>query len=592
MWNSNFGEMINDSRQGGRAYPDPFVTYATLRMPRTIEDVLRWSEGLWNRNGTYAEASRRVVRYFLTKIDVTEASDDEKDKYNTFLNDTLGVMTTMAQLGDDFMCYGNSFSSLYVPFRRFLRCEHCGVEQPLNKVDWTFKSFKFEFNCQNCSTHNVCKKPIDRRTMEEKDVKVIRWPVHQIKIKYHPLAKKYIYLWEPPATFKRQITSGDPFVIEYTPWEIIESIKANKLFEFAPDVVYHMREEGLCGLYTNGWGVTRFMTNFTLAFHAQMLKLYNEILATEYIVPFRVITPSPQGQTATDPMISTNLGSVGGRIQNMLRDFRKKPGGWNWLPFPVEYQALGGEGMQMATSELINQALDEMLNAAGVPAELYKGTLQIQAMPTALRLFQQSWPHYVSGLNGWLGWLMEKLAVVFNWEPAKAKLQPVTLADNLEDKQILLQLAAANQVSKRHAFAPLGIDPDENQKEILDEQASWQELQQKYQKEQQQKAMLQEQMQSTVMQTAGAMPGGGGGSPEGMQVTPGDIMAQADQMTQQLLTMSDSDRRSELLKIKKADPTLHSLIRVKLEEQRGQAERIGGQQVIQQMAQQQTPQQA
>jgi hypothetical protein len=35
------------------------------------------------------------------------------------------------------------------------------------------------------------------------------------------------------------------------------------------------------------------MTNFSQAFHVQMLKLYNEVLCQEYIVPFRVISPAP-----------------------------------------------------------------------------------------------------------------------------------------------------------------------------------------------------------------------------------------------------------------------------------------------------------
>ena len=55
-------------------------------MPRTVEEVLRWAEHLSNRQGTYAMAMKRVVRYFLTKIEIYNASDAEKKMYESSLN--------------------------------------------------------------------------------------------------------------------------------------------------------------------------------------------------------------------------------------------------------------------------------------------------------------------------------------------------------------------------------------------------------------------------------------------------------------------------------------------------------------------------
>jgi hypothetical protein len=115
-----------------------------------------------------------------------------------------------------------------------------------------------------------------------------------------------------------------------------------------------------------------------------------------------------------------------------------------------------------------------MLNAAGVPAELYKGTITMQAMPAALRLFQQTWPHLVAAYNGWIRWLVDGVSKALNWEPVSAQMQPVTLADDVENKQILLQLAAGNKVSMHKALAPLGIDPDEDIKTIFEENAQFQ----------------------------------------------------------------------------------------------------------------------
>jgi hypothetical protein len=51
---------------------------------------------------------------------------------------------------------------------------------------------------------------------------------------------------------------------------------------------------------------------------------------------------------------------------------------------------------------------------------------------------------------------------------AKVKLQPVTYADDLDRKGMLLQLATAQQVSKETAFASIGIEPREEQRRVTE----------------------------------------------------------------------------------------------------------------------------
>jgi len=65
-------------------------------------------------------------------------------------------------------------------------------------------------------------------------------------------------------------------------------------------------------------------------------------------------------------------------------------------------------------------------------------------------------------------------------------------------------------------------------------------------------------------------------------VTPGDLMQQAEQIAYQLLGMPYETRKSELLKIKKANETLHALIISKMKSIRQQAQTTGGQQMMQQ----------
>jgi hypothetical protein len=84
--------------------------------------------------------------------------------------------------------------------------------------------------------------------------------------------------------------------------------------------------------------------------------------------------------------------------------------------------------------------MEILLNNAGVPMELYKGSLQVQSAPAALRLFESQWSHLVHGLNGYIGFIMRKLTQLLGWDRATARLTKVTHADDLQREMAKLQL--------------------------------------------------------------------------------------------------------------------------------------------------------
>ena len=564
-------------------FPDPFLDIASLVMPESLRNVLDMVEGIWLKNGTYRMAASRIVRYFLTKVEFEDISEDQRAKITSFVHNRFKVMENLALIGDDFLSYGNSFTSIILPFRRFLVCGKCRYERPIESTQWEFKEFKFYAHCPKCKT-KLQHGHIDRRSTEEDKICVKRWSPKEMRILCHPVTQDFEYYWSIPIDIQNECRKGTPFFVQHMPWEILEAIRKQQLFKFNTGVIYHMREQTLAGVNARGWGIPRLLSNFAQAWYVQVLKRYNEALALDYVVPFRVVTPQSQGKD-TDPLLNLNLSDFNNRVTQMLRDHRRDPAGWNMLPFPIQYQALGGEAKMLTTPELINQAMDEMLNAIGIPAELYRGTLTMQAMPAALRLFQQTWPHLVSALNGWLDWAMEIICTALNWDkPSKIQMQPVTLADDIEVKQMMLQMASANLVSRRTAFAPWGIDSAEEQKKVFEEQRSFADLQQEFQDQmaarqsnkQQIQQMQPQQPQQGQPQAAGAPVQG----QQPMNMTPQDMMSQADQEAQKLLQMPYEQRRTELTNLKKQDETLHALVKSKLESYRTQAASTGQQAVL------------
>jgi hypothetical protein len=591
------------ARAGREFFPDPWLDYAALEMPKNLTNVLQWCEFLWNSQAVYRMACERVTRYFITRIEVEDVNDEVAEKYNKVFDRSLKANEQLALLGDDFICYGNSFSTLLAPFDRFLRCPSCALERPIDRVIYQFtKDFQFIGQCPKCGK-KIAYERKDRRSANNDEFKVVRWSPHYMLIQYNPLTHDVEYRYRFPEDFKKRVREGDKFVLRTTPWEMLEAIKDNKLFRFDRQRLFHMKEASLAGMRTMGWGIPRMIANFRQAYYVQVLHRYNEALAIDYIVPFRLLTPKPGSSQVADPLLHQNLGVTKGAVLEMVAEHRRDPATWHFMPFPMEYQALGGEGMQMANHELIGAGNDELLNGMGVPADLYKGTLQLEVAPTALRLFQQTWPQISSAYNGWLTWAARQIATIKNWEPATAKVQPVTLADDIEKKQILMQLSAAQQVSMGTAFSPFGIDVREETRKLQEEKRMQAEMAQEFQREEIERQKMDENL-AIIEQTqapaqggpAGAMAPMGGGTPgmgapmgggqAGAGSTPQQMMLQAEQIAQQLLQMPYEMRKSEMLKLKQSDEALHALVKSKMEKARqGAAQQ--GKAMLQQPAQMQ-----
>jgi hypothetical protein len=572
----------------GFLFPDPFLDMASLTVPRSYRNIVDLCERLWLKNGTYRQAVRRIVRYFITEIAFDGLSDKEKsDRLKLFFNNKLRAKDNLMLMGDDLLCYGNSFSSIFIPFRRFLVDPKTGNEEAIEAADWRYENWKFMSRNRRTNKWSECK-VIDRRSPEEEKIQVRRWSPRQIRLRWHPHTGRYEYFWDIDPQIQTWIRQGDKFIIQDMPLEVLETVRQQKLFKFNDNVVYHMKEDTLAGVKSAGWGISGMLSVWGQAWYTQVLKRYNEALAQDYVVPFRVITPGSKGGSVpqADPLLSVNLGDFKQQVMMMLREHRRDPADWHILPTPLNYQTLGGEARNMSTPELMTQATDDMLNSAGIPAELYRMSLQMQVLPAALRLFAQMWPQLVTNYNAWLDWMTDIVTTSMSWDrPERVYLRPVTMADDMELRQIWLQLSAANLISRQTAFSPFNLDVFEEQRRMFEERRRFTEEEQKFQEDEQQRQTMLQQIK------------GGGGQPpqQGQAASPGqaqgamtpmDLQAQSQETAQQLVQMPYEQRRQQLDALKAQNPTMHAMVKQLMSEIRQSAASQGQQQLLGQGQQQ------
>ena len=567
--------------------PDLFSSYSSMVFPRTIEEIFRWADRLWLTDGLYSQAIKKCVRYFLTDIELSGdgLGHETRKKYHNFLADQVNVLDEMAQVGDDLVAYGNSFTSISVPTARQLICPQCGMARPLRNLDpnkdYKWKNYTFTGDCPACKARGITFNRVDTsRVTRFNCIRIIRWAPQDIIINHNPVSGESEYRYDIPGSHKKKIQDGDHLTVATIPWEFVEAVKDDRLFKFSPDTFCHLRCGTAANLSTSlgGWGLPLFMSSFRQVIHLQMLERSTEAIAMDHIMPFRVLSPPRGGSGAPGDPLRGNLGTFANNVKSMLKDHRRDPTQWAMLPFPLEYQALGGDASKIVPVELMERAQDVLLTSMGVPQEFYRGSLHGGAAPPiGLRMFEKTWTHYTTQLDYWLNWFIDQCGLIMGWEGnITGRLERTSILEDDMGKQVKLQLAAAKVISNRTALQAFDIDVDREREQILEEDRLMNEQLMEEQRRGEQTRMLSDHMapmppvpqQGQGQPTGGGMPPGQGMIPPGMggggaPMSPSveDIMGEAEMAAQQLMSSDPTTRRNTLRDMKGQNPTLHAQVK-------------------------------
>ena len=172
-----------------------------------------------------------------------------------------------------------------------------------------------------------------------------------------------------------------------------------------------------------------------------------------------------------------------------------------------------------------------------------------------------------------------------------------SMADDLEKRHIWMQLASGGEISRATAYRAFNIDnPLEEAKRRAQEDIAIQELKEKENRDFERKMTLGsgDQVVEAMLQAQGGEgappppPQGGGsggaappGAPDGM--TPLDIEQQAEQTAMQFLQIQDvGERQKAMAQVRATNPTLHAVVKQKMEEIRAQGAAQGRKSVGQQ----------
>ena len=592
---NNFATGSGITQSGAGKFPNPFFDIASEYVPEEITEIFEWCEFLYMTMTGYKAAVSRLVSYFLTEVVLEGSSDSERQEYNELLNKDMRILTQLGEIGENFQVYGNVFITVSFPFTRWFTCPNCRTAIVDEKIDYKYEVKNHTFNgvCPKCN-QDVVYQPHDEKILDRKKVKLKPWNPKEIKQRCHPYTDHTEYYWEIPSDIVKHVEDNEHFYIADLPLSVLEAISDGRsngkkpTFLFNEDAIFHMKEPSLAGVQIKGWGIPPMLPNFKLAYYIQILRRYDEAIAMDFIMPFRILYPETGGNgRMNDAIVNMNLGDMKAQMANMIAQRRKDPTTIHAMPSPIGYQMVGGEGKALAPKETLELASNDLLNSIGIPVELYKGTLTLQSAPVALRLFEQTQSHMVDGFNELLEWSTKKITRYFHWGDMTAGLRSVTLADDLERKALALQGAAGMDISKGTAYRPLGFNYLEEQKAILEEQEAIRKLQEQNQAEMEsQQAALQGAMEQQQGEEAPQQAGGDQAGAEGSR-NPTELQAEAEAKAQELLfNVPEGMRRGQIADIRASNPMLADLVVQEMARIRGDMRSEGGAQMMEQQKEQ------
>jgi hypothetical protein len=549
----------NSASQGS-----PLFDFLTAFAPRKLKDLFRLCEYLYFNSAQIYAALQKFCTYPITNLIYETQNESLKQFFEDLHDKVLKTKRTLIRAAIDKFVYGNAFFSMYAPFVRFLKCPRCARLTNVHQVNYKFKLKKLSFNyeCSGCSTRVDAseKNIVDRKITRKDRLSVIRWDPKLMDIDYNPITGHSEYFYTIPKELKERCAKGNKHLIDTMPMEFLKAIREDKIFKFAEGQIFHMRMDAPAGIEAQ-WGFPPLASTIKLFFYAAVLRKANEAIALDYIVPLRIISPkqsSPNG----DPLVTINLAKWSAQMKDSVKKWRRDPLHIMWSPVPAEVTHLGGQARALMTLGEVQAAEDNIIAAMGLPKEFIYGGFSAMGSGIQLRVLENQLVHQTGDLNDLLQWITDKSAKQLGRGTVQVSLAPFRFIDDVQQKALLLQLNMADPttgpwLSKRTLGEAFEVDPADERKwrkqEALEDARTAQELQQELMKRQNSLA-TQARSQAQLGQ-------------QGLSYDQQAVIAQADQIVQQMAALDPGSRQSQMHALQSEDLVMYAVVKERLQAQ-------------------------
>ena len=544
----------------GRNYmhPNPMFDLMSGWVPHRLKDMFRWCEYMYYNSAQIYLAAKKQASYVVTDVIVAAEEDSTKENYNRLVKKRLRLKEKLVTICMNLKVYGNVFVSTYVPHIRSVHCTACNTSTPLQKVQYkyTSKTMMVAWTCPECSAHYTqhIEDLQSTPSKDETEIQTVFWDPKCIEIDHNPVTGEREYWYDIPPDVRDKINRGDPMYISKMPKGFLEAVSRREMFKFNQNQIYHLHTPTLAGL-DSAWGYPPMVSALKTFYNIAVLTRANEAIALDHLIPFRIISPR-QTIGSVDPAQMLNMRRWSDEVREGYADYRNDPLHILFAPVGVDVSQINGQGRALLTLAEVEARENTLLAIMGIPRELAYGGLAVQATPIALRMFENDTLAETNQIMECGQWILDRCAEILSWKQVTLDMVPFKFIDDVAQKAARVQIGTSLGILSMTTIAEENeIDLEKERDRQYNEALENVRLQDRIQRDSaklQNDLAAQAKSEAEAGQQAGMMPG--------MNYDPMAVMAQADQIAQQLSQLDEGSRRMQTDKLQAEDGVMYACV--------------------------------
>lgn len=453
-------------------YPTPFLDISSFYLPRTIKSLFRWCRLYMYSNPVIAGVVRKKSLYPLTGLRYKHDNKEIRERWKRFFEEHLRLKSHLFEMSLDVQAYGNAFSSIYFPIRRYLVCEKCRKHILITAAKFEWRNFRFEGECDRCQHRGEFKiRDVEFRYRDVNQpcqVRLVRWPVDLMEVDYVHISGEHIYRYILPGNLRKKILQGHVDTLASYPPEFFEAMR-NRSFRirFERDRVFHWKRPGISS-EEMAWGEPAIMSCLKSLFVMQLFIKAREMLAHQHVVPLWVLFPQPIGNI--DPFRALDLADWRRRVEDEIRRWIQNANYIPIMPIPLGSQFIGGNANKLSVTEDIKALESDILVGLGVPPEFaYSGSWSGSSI--AIRLLENDFVHTQEDQLLYANrFLIPRLSRHTGWPPLDVGFSDLRLQDDVQRRNFQLAMSERGMLSKGAILDEANEDFEEQLHRIEQEQ--------------------------------------------------------------------------------------------------------------------------
>lgn len=443
----NTGRSLSGEGLGAIRYPSPFFDIAQTYLPTSFKTMLRWCRFYFLTNPLINATCYKMAEYPVTDLLFDSKNENDNARWRWFFSDVLHYKKFEVEAGLDYGVYGNTFISIYFPFHKMVICKKCRHAKDVTKQKYIFREYKFVGECERCKNYGEFDVR-DHYVQSARQIRLIRWNPEYITIEHNEATDDSRYYYVIPPSLANDVRMAKRHVVETIPQAFIEALRQNKALLFSRNNIYHMARPTIAQK-DRGWGLPMILPVLKDTFYLQILRKAQEAIATEHVVPLRLIFPQTASSTS-DVYSTINMSQWRDKVEQEIIRWRLDNNYIPILPVPVGQQTIGGDGRALMLSQEYRQWSEHIVAGMGAPVEFVFGGLSFQGSNVSLRMLENHFLDIKSfRLRMVTDFLMPNVGAYLGWDAVPCHYKRFKMADDLQRSALYLQYNQAGKISDR-----------------------------------------------------------------------------------------------------------------------------------------------